>query len=226
MDPLSLVGLGVGFLGKLFGSDPQEEYEKRKRAAIEGLKQAKTKAINRITHIISGNTASNIAQVSQGGSERAAAMGRPDAADALIQPQVSKVATAGADALGRATADINNQYDQNIANLEVAGLNAPVSPNAGDYLAELGGGVSRFGAMQSYLDAVSPQTTPTAVPTEQTGLTPMPEQVGTPTPESSGMVPAYQEPTLFQGLPSPQRKKKGNISGFYNVPDYTMAARR
>jgi len=154
-DPIS-IGLGALAIGsKLFGTSPEEQYQKRKKEAQDALRRSYERKIHVGAPIIQRGTADLIAQGSQGGIEQAVAAGRPEAADAFIQPLVSKISGQGSDTLRRFISDAGSQYEDSLTNLELNGLNQPVSPNAGDVISEIAGLGLRYKQGQDYVSALS-----------------------------------------------------------------------
>ena len=155
MDPatISLLLAGGSFLSKIFGSG--DSHQDRINQALQAQKRARVKRLKTGGEMIGQNTATQVAQVTQGAAERAAALGRSDSTESFVQPIVSKVSGEGSRRLKEFISETNNYYDDAEARLYEAGIGAPSQPNIGDFAAEGLGLASEYFQNKDYLETIA-----------------------------------------------------------------------
>ena len=210
------VGAGVGGLLSLFDPSEEEIATKRKNELLKAIAQMRYQAILHGAETIGKQTTANAAAERQAAAARALSLGHSADAESFILPAVSRVNTAGSEALSRYNLGVESNFD----NAEIAAqanyADRPIQPGISDYLAEIGGSALAF---KQNLDYINTLAGPPQISPSQPDLLPTPSSpVGSPPPLDQLLgaqkpMPAYNIP----GLPvlPPTQLNPDNLSERY-----------
>lgn len=162
------VGAVLGGISSLFGSSPADQRKQsydQTRKLIQGLREESNRRRQeqlRTGIQTIGKMGGNLAGASrQGAASRAAGMGRAQDTESFVLPVEQQANASTNKAAGGFVSDTNSRFDNELAGLDNAELQAqfqynqtPTTPSVGSTLLGAGSAISKVAQTQSYLDSL------------------------------------------------------------------------